>query len=153
MKPSSMRQSGESESSMSEYAIQVGGPTVRYEYNESDETLASDLEKTVGWIEESKAEYEELAPKIVANDGWFARNGEDHPKYAQYAAIFNDQLDRSAFLLDRLNSLRELGIGELDRMSGDGRGRYRPLRKRFEALEAWVRETRNAVAEASGEEF
>ena len=135
------------------YLVAVGGPTVRYDDNESDDTLAADLEKTIGWMIESKAGYEELVGKLNANAAWFERNDMSHPKYEQYAEIYNDQHGRAEALLNRLTTLREVGTGEIDRLSGDGRGKYRTLRKQFEPLEQWVRETRHAVSVANGEEF
>jgi hypothetical protein len=135
------------------YLVTVGASNVSYRETEDDATLAADLAKTIGWLQESKAEYEELAAKIEANAIWFTSRDMSHPKYEQYGEIFNDQRDRATALLDRLETLRSVGKGEVDRMSSAGQALHRILVKELLALDTWVRQIRKEAAERDNAPF
>ena len=132
------------------YLVEVNQSNTVLFSPESDEMLAADLLKTCGWLDEVIAEFRELEPKVDKNARWFALHDMSHPKYEQYAEVFNDQRDCLEGLLDRMRVLSELGTGEAGRMS---KGANREVVKRFMELAEWVRIKRSAVAEAQGKEF
>ena len=134
------------------YLITVGASNASARETENDDTLAADLAKTIGWLRESKSEYEELAPKIERNRAWFIRN-EVHPKYDNNLEIFTDQKERAAALLDRLESLRSLGGGEFRRMSDEGIKQHKSIIDQFLSLDTWVRQIRKEAAERDGLPF
>jgi hypothetical protein len=129
------------------YLVTVGASNVSYRDTEDGATLAADLAKTIGWLEESKAEYQELERKVKSNSGWFVDKDMSHPKYETYADIFNDQKERSSELLLRMRSLCDVGKGEADRLDPK---KHKEMRARFHDLEAWVRQIRKEVAEREG---
>ena len=140
----------ESEVSDNPYLVEVNQSNTVLFSPESDEMLAADLLKTCGWLDEVIAEFRELEPKVDKNARWFALHDMSHPKYEQYAEVFDDQRDCLEGLLDRMRVLSELGTGEAGRMS---KGANREVVKRFMDLAEWVRIKRSAVAEAQGKEF
>ena len=141
---------GASEVSDNPYLVEVNQSNTVLFSPESDEMLAADLLKTCGWLDEVIAEFRELEPKVDKNARWFALHDMSHPKYEQYAEVFNDQRDCLEGLLDRMRVLSELGTGEAGRMS---KGANQKVVKRFMDLAEWVRIKRSAVAEAQGKEF
>lgn len=135
------------------YAVPIGVSTTVYNDHEGDDDLHADLIQTIGWLEESIESYKEVAEKIEANRGWFERNKPIHPKYEYYSDIFNDQVELSGSLLERMRSLRELGIGESGRMTKEGYKKYKDSIKRFTELAEYVRTTRAEVSERDGIPF
>lgn len=135
------------------YAVPIGQSNVVDIDPESDDALAGDLTLTIEWMRECIEEYKEVEPKVTANANWFVRNDVDHPKYERNLEIFTDQQDAMYGLLDRLRSLRELGLGEVGRMSKDGEKKYKPRVNEFMELAEWVRTTRAEVAERDNRAF
>lgn len=138
---------------MSEYAIEIGRSASRAPDYGTDEALAADLYKTNGWLQEVIAEYEELEPKLDNNVRWMATHDSSHPKYEQNAEVTEDRLMIARGLLDRMHTLRELGVGEIARMSQEGEKKNKALIDQFFSMADWVRVKRAEVAEKEGAPF
>ena len=131
---------------MDDYLVPVGKSEVRYNTTEDDDTLAADLEKTIGWLTEEIAGYMEVEAKIANNANWFLDKDMSHPKYERYAEVYADQQAFAAHSLLKMHELRELGIGEIAHMSKAGERKHKALVRQFVELGEWVREKRSEAA-------
>lgn len=154
MRPNATSLSGSGSASMEaedDYAIPVGGHS--YVPPEDDALLLRSLEETAGWLREAIAEYQELEVKLDNNTRWLATRPDDHPRYAEYRSVYEEQKQEARALLERMRSLRELGIGEAGRMGKEGARRSAEKIDRFIELADWVADMRHQVAIAEGAPF